>query len=454
MEKAKILCCLLALRVLSFCQQPESSPNIEPPNKSVVILKGMDSGFYVMNNIRISITGSLDSIVVDAEPEVLFDIILPNKKEYDFCFYGGESVILDYDKRNVKLNIISNGLNSKNQPVINYYRSLYYPNGLNDSIKKLYSNELTQLSKSNNSELLFHKLHEILLIRISHLEDHLPAKEHPKVNSLIANDLELSSLNSFFRRKNLNNFSLKLIDSLLNNYSSIPDSIFFKNHHNSLLFRRLIAMSFESTSSSKGNINDHAYKIIGKYLHPTVRIHKQKSMAINALNNGDTTFASLFLSEYSDSTLTNEVHFNLQQFRTKSKSDGVFQHIDGNLYSKSDIFSQFNRNYIIIDVWASWCAPCIHELQNYRRDKDELANLDADLLIISIDEEIEAWRKMNQKLQLPSNVSFRITGNYFSFFNHEITAIPTKFLLQKNGIIKAIPNNNVIKYLMTLKTNR
>lgn len=61
-------------------------------------------------------------------------------------------------------------------------------------------------------------------------------------------------------------------------------------------------------------------------------------------------------------------------------------------------FSAFRGKYVYIDLWASWCVPCLRELPALQQLEKSLKNKKVTFLSISIDGTEEAWKKkMDEK---------------------------------------------------------
>ena len=75
-------------------------------------------------------------------------------------------------------------------------------------------------------------------------------------------------------------------------------------------------------------------------------------------------------------------------------SDIVLQDRDGNVVD----FSAFRGKYVYIDMWASWCVPCLREVPELQKLEKELKNKNVAFVSISIDANQDAWKaKMEEK---------------------------------------------------------
>ena len=68
---------------------------------------------------------------------------------------------------------------------------------------------------------------------------------------------------------------------------------------------------------------------------------------------------------------------------------------DESYQAMSDIFSNLNGRYFFIDVWATWCGPCIQEFSYFTRISNFLFNKKIGEVFFSIDRESDGskWKK-------------------------------------------------------------
>lgn len=66
-------------------------------------------------------------------------------------------------------------------------------------------------------------------------------------------------------------------------------------------------------------------------------------------------------------------------------------------------FSTFRGKYVYIDLWASWCTPCLKEVPALQKLEKELKNDKVVFLSISIDAKEDAWKMKMQEKNMHGN---------------------------------------------------
>lgn len=89
-------------------------------------------------------------------------------------------------------------------------------------------------------------------------------------------------------------------------------------------------------------------------------------------------------------------------------------------------------NYVLINVWASWCGACIAEFPEVNRIGGRFYDYGLRILTISIDQDRESWWKALQRLRLSGN---QVRADY-SFVNaYGINKLPALMLISPEGTI-------------------
>ena len=125
--------------------------------------------------------------------------------------------------------------------------------------------------------------------------------------------------------------------------------------------------------------------------------------------------------------------------------------IHGNVFSLSD----FHGKLVYIDVWASWCAPCIHEAPYFKQLQTEYIDNNIQFLSISMDcpDQADDWKRAleNNKMvgtQLIADSCFEssIAQDYY------INSLPRFILVDEKGYLIDInaprPSSATIRQLI------
>ena len=103
---------------------------------------------------------------------------------------------------------------------------------------------------------------------------------------------------------------------------------------------------------------------------------------------------------------------------------------DGKPLSVKEIVA--GKKYILIDFWASWCAPCRKEIPNLKTAYANYAEKGFEVLSISIDKDEKAWQKAltQENMQWPN---LHDDDKVSKAFN--VKTIPATYLVDSKGVI-------------------
>ncbi len=89
---------------------------------------------------------------------------------------------------------------------------------------------------------------------------------------------------------------------------------------------------------------------------------------------------------------------NAYDLTKDSTFQDMVQTLRGDSAKLRDIIQKNKGNLILIDVWASWCAPCIMALPAYRRRyRKNMPTGILKLSIVSMDSDKEKWKDIESK---------------------------------------------------------
>lgn len=92
--------------------------------------------------------------------------------------------------------------------------------------------------------------------------------------------------------------------------------------------------------------------------------------------------------------------------------------------------------YVLIDFWASWCAPCIEEMPNLLSCYNKYHDRGFDIVGVSLDEKGDEWKGAISKYKLPWHHMSDLSGwKSIAVAKYSFSTIPHTVLLDPNGII-------------------
>lgn len=105
--------------------------------------------------------------------------------------------------------------------------------------------------------------------------------------------------------------------------------------------------------------------------------------------------------------------------------------------SNEDLFysmtSKFRGKVVLVDFWATWCAPCRHAMKQMEPMKEQLK--DKDIVYIYITGETSPKAKWENMIPDIHGEHFRVTDKQWKYLNKEfkIQGIPTYLIIDKEG---------------------
>lgn len=178
------------------------------------------------------------------------------------------------------------------------------------------------------------------------------------------------------------------------------------------------------------------------------------SIALLALDNsGDpdlVSFANLILSRQKVAAEAGKIFGRIQVIS-----------IGGDTTTIGKILTDKTGKLKYVDLWASWCGPCIVEIPGSKKLKNRFPAGEVETFFISIDENLTDWRKACEKLDMQKEESYCILDKKnLDILGRalQIEAIPRYLILDSSNQIQALraprPERVTDKLLSSFLTKR
>lgn len=400
------------IKLDSYDLVPKKNTDI---NINEPILAGITGNYYVV------FPGDSIVITYNTNEDIVFTSKTNNRRNNEFSY----QLILDNLKRTIRPRI-PDSLQFKTIDTI-----LYFEKRLNELLPDYFK----QLTISADSLAL------VLDIR----------KQFTSVaNALIENE-EISIKNQFnftFQQKLKENdlYSakqkniLKIINKIKNPYQvSLYGSYYIDDVAKDLLPYKIGRVENESeleTNLKKLNLNFKGIAkdyILSKQIYEFLRLNPKiprKSLAYYRRKARNSRYNFIVEDIVNQKRTYNKLSKEIVYDRLITGQNLEITSLDRELNKRSG-------KLILIDFWASWCKPCLEQMGDLKLLKKKYENNQIDFINISIDTDLDAWKRKMEFLGLDVKNSFVIESKLNQKFieAQNMLTIPRLILIDKHGSI-------------------
>jgi thiol-disulfide isomerase/thioredoxin len=98
----------------------------------------------------------------------------------------------------------------------------------------------------------------------------------------------------------------------------------------------------------------------------------------------------------------------------------------------------FRGQVVLLDLWATWCAPCVEALPAYRELEQRYADQGLVFLALSLDEDPRQVQRFLEEQQLTLNHLFLDGPDQPVASALKLRGLPTTYLLDRQGRLRHV----------------
>ncbi|BBM88908.1 hypothetical protein COTS27_00595 [Spirochaetota bacterium] len=143
---------------------------------------------------------------------------------------------------------------------------------------------------------------------------------------------------------------------------------------------------------------------------------------------GESTWAERIEGNYSK-------HVNLVLFKSNPIGQSFPNHFKGvkSIENVTLSLDRFKGKIVLIDFWASWCAPCIQEFPYHKEVYYKYKDLGFDIIYVNLDTDERAFLETIEEYALPWHHVFDKNGLQGEIArNYGVERLPSSFLIDGN----------------------
>lgn len=343
-----------------------------------------------------------------------------------------------------------------------------------NSIIKTMSDKHSVFASGDNSNLDFHKIQDTITdLRLNYLKDYFKDSNLENQRRFIKSQGNSLIFSNLYYRMSGQKFDIvqKLqfygkSDKALTYSERIDfsDQVLFTNRDFVEFMNDAIStiVRYENPSSDLSSYElylNNGFEVIDNLYEDNKTNQVQKIVYLNYLITKAKRFKkSINISEFQkaiERMKSQEANGNLElvefQLRQAENSMSKFavgkvapdfevESIDGKKYKSSD----FANKLVFIDVWASWCGPCISSFPKWNKLIEDYSNMDEiAFLTVSLDDDRSKWKNALEKLSLSGLKLYAGNKAFDSEFatSFEIKSLPSYIAIDEKGKILSISSS-------------
>lgn len=190
----------------------------------------------------------------------------------------------------------------------------------------------------------------------------------------------------------------------------------------------------ENVQKRYGEVIDSTFKAnTDNFGSVALLIQMMESMPVEEIQNSLQSLSP----EMQNHSIVKKLNEQLSKFKTVKVGD---KYVDFSMPDATGgevkLSSLVGANYVLLDFWASWCAPCMAEVPNIKFALTTYPSLT--FVGVSLDEDADAWKSKLKELSLGGVQLSDGQGWYSEAVGaYGVNSIPANFLIAPDGTVVA-----------------
>ena len=379
---------------------------------------------------------SLKSVIINSNEPILTYSMFGNKllSISSFEIFPGEEIKVSFDEKG------NRKLSTPNNPLRTNELSFYEQNLL---FSKNYDIDYL-IPKGRSFSNIIAYIDSVETARINYLKDYISAHAvTPRFHSMVLQQIrEKKNLSLATLLLKTTEKDLKLLEPIIEKTKTFycqNDTVISLEHKSGLFtFCQFLTIKELKLKKSPENLFYTAIKYFkGKSLDAALYVYLKQALEGNNPSNRKliTEFYSRCKdSDYIENIKSEEAKYNVANF---TEIRDALMKIDQSATSWDLLLRKYKGDVIYIDIWASWCMPCINELPYLEKLKKQYADKGVVFISLSTDQKFSEWKDKSEQLNIDNQFSY-IIANYANFSLRktlDIKTIPRFILIDKTGKI-------------------
>ncbi|RKQ49082.1 redoxin [Roseivirga pacifica] len=161
-----------------------------------------------------------------------------------------------------------------------------------------------------------------------------------------------------------------------------------------------------------------------------------KQMELEGLTENIQQQANNFMAAEHSAEYKEMVQAKLAEYEKLIPGKRAMDVVFANALGEEVPLSNFKGKLIYVDLWATWCGPCIEELPAFEQLKADYAGKNVAFVPVSIDTNLEQWQKYLTTHNLPKEKEYLI--NRLDLSDYKVITIPRYLLIDSDFNIVSV----------------